>query len=169
MLQMFVFFTPTISSLSPTCSRPSFCAAPPSIILVIYMLLSPGMCWFPTPPAILKPSPVCVAEIKGLVRWLLSVKVPCCYDLMLFIWFKWFHLNIAIMCFLCYFKMSPFGSQIKRKTDSDDENNQNRMIWVLVCMCIRACMCSHLLVLWWVWSRWWSPALVCGVAHKAGQ
>lgn len=50
----------TIKSLSPTCSRPSFSAAPPSMILVTYMLLSPGMCWFPTPPAILKPSPVCV-------------------------------------------------------------------------------------------------------------
>lgn len=48
----------TINNLSPTCSRQSFCAAPPSMILVTYMLLSPGMCWFPTPPAILKPSPV---------------------------------------------------------------------------------------------------------------
>lgn len=57
----------TISNLSPICSRLSFCAAPPSMILVTYMLLSPGMCWFPTPPAILKPSPACVCENRRLV------------------------------------------------------------------------------------------------------
>lgn len=47
----------TASSLSPIWSLPSLCAAPPSIILVTQMLLSPGMCWFPTPPAMLKPRP----------------------------------------------------------------------------------------------------------------
>lgn len=46
-----------MSNLSPTWSLQSFCAAPPSMILVTYILLSPGMCWFPTPPAMLKPSP----------------------------------------------------------------------------------------------------------------
>lgn len=34
-------------------------------ILVTYMLLSPGMCWFPTPPAILNPSPVCGRQAAG--------------------------------------------------------------------------------------------------------
>lgn len=72
------FFLPTINSRSPTCSRPSFCAAPPSMILVTYMLLSPGMCWFPTPPAILKPSPVFPwkqAAGWSVVGWLFSSEV----------------------------------------------------------------------------------------------
>lgn len=78
-LKVELIFVLTISNLSPTCSRPSFCAAPPSMILVTYMLLSPGMCWFPTPPAILKPSPVCV----WVYTWeqLVSFWVVCMTDL----------------------------------------------------------------------------------------
>jgi hypothetical protein len=51
--------TPVITamSLSPVVSLPSCSAAPPSMIFVTNIPLSPGMCWFPTPPAILKPRP----------------------------------------------------------------------------------------------------------------
>ncbi len=84
-LKMELICVLTINNLSPTCSRPSFCAAPPSMILVTYMLLSPGMCWFPTPPAILKPSPICEYEsswlVSGLCVWQIYVRhIPPLYD-----------------------------------------------------------------------------------------
>lgn len=54
---MFPSWSLTAISLSPTASRPSCSAAPPSITLVTNIPLSPGMCWFPMPPAMLNPSP----------------------------------------------------------------------------------------------------------------
>lgn len=54
LLNDFVF---TLNSLSPILRRPSTAAAPPSIIFVTYIPLSPGMCWLPMPPAIEKPKP----------------------------------------------------------------------------------------------------------------
>lgn len=84
------FFIHTIKSRSPTCSRPSFCAAPPSMILVTYMLLSPGMCWFPTPPAMLKPSPVLYIQTRS---WLVSGWVVVCVCCLTFWSFDEFDLN----------------------------------------------------------------------------
>lgn len=48
----------TCKILSPTDNLPSSSAAPPAIILVTKIPSSSSTCWFPTPPAILKPRPV---------------------------------------------------------------------------------------------------------------
>lgn len=129
----------TISNLSPTCSRQSFCAAPPSMILVTYMLLSPGMCWFPTPPAILKPSPV-----KENACWYTKT-----FNLSVWIYTdNHDHHDLVILILFIQFRNEHINGKSMR-----------------VC----AVTPPHLWVLWRVWSRWWSPASACGAARTAGR